>query len=82
MMRRTITRGMLAYATPCGVVYGHTGNTLGYTQFAVASPDGTRSATMSINVAVNEDSKGWSVEVLHALQRAETKAVCLALQGS
>ncbi|MEP6560282.1 MAG: serine hydrolase domain-containing protein, partial [Nakamurella sp.] len=36
---------LFRYQTQCGVVYGHTGNTPGYTQFAVASPDGTRSAT-------------------------------------
>jgi D-alanyl-D-alanine carboxypeptidase len=34
-------------------VYGHTGNIFGYTQFAVASPDGQRSATMSISSQLN-----------------------------
>lgn len=73
---------LFRYETPCGIVYGHTGNTVGYTQFAVASPDGSRSATMSIDIALNENSKGWSADVLHALQRAEAKAICLALKGS
>ncbi|SDZ24132.1 serine hydrolase domain-containing protein [Herbiconiux ginsengi] len=70
---------LFRYQTPCGTVYGHTGNTPGYTQFAVASPDGTRSATMSINLARNLDSTGQDLEVLHALQKAEAAAVCLAL---
>jgi D-alanyl-D-alanine carboxypeptidase len=70
---------LFRYVTPCGVVYGHTGNTAGYTQFAVASPDGTRSATVSINVAVNADSQGQAQDVLTALQRAEAAAICTAL---
>jgi D-alanyl-D-alanine carboxypeptidase len=73
---------LFRYQTPCGVVYGHTGNTPGYTQFAVASPDGTRSATVSINLALNAEITGWGTEVLHALQTAEAAAVCLALDGS
>jgi len=63
-------------------VYGHTGNTPGYTQFAAASPDGTRSATVSMNLARNADSTGQDLEVLHALQKAEAAAVCAALNGS
>ncbi|MDX6643817.1 MAG: D-alanyl-D-alanine carboxypeptidase, partial [Solirubrobacteraceae bacterium] len=35
------------YTTRCGTVYGHTGNTPGYTQFAAASLSGRRSATVS-----------------------------------
>jgi len=73
---------LFRYQTPCGVVYGHTGNTPGYTQFAVASPDGTRSATVSINIALNTDGVGQSLDVLGALQSAEAAAVCLALDGS
>jgi D-alanyl-D-alanine carboxypeptidase len=73
---------LFRYQTPCGVVYGHTGNTPGYTQFAVASPDGTRSATVSINLALNSEGEGQSRDVLGALQTAEAAAVCLALDGS
>jgi D-alanyl-D-alanine carboxypeptidase len=72
---------LFRYETPCGVVYGHTGNTPGYTQFAVASPDGTRSATMAMNLARNADGKGPELQVLHALQQAEAAAVCAALAG-
>ncbi len=37
------------YQTSDGTVYGHTGNTLGYTQFLAASQDGTRSAVVTVN---------------------------------
>ncbi len=73
---------LFRYQTPCGVVYGHTGNTPGYTQFAVASPDGTRSATMAMTLARNADGSPEELQVLHALQQAEAAAVCLALEGS
>ncbi|WP_324604423.1 serine hydrolase domain-containing protein [Streptomyces sp. NRRL F-4474] len=37
------------YTTRCGVVYGHAGRVPGYTQLAVATPDGRRSLTFSVN---------------------------------
>ncbi len=37
------------YDTRCGTVYGHTGNTPGYTHFIAASGDGTRSAVVAVN---------------------------------
>lgn len=65
------------YETKCGTVWGHTGNTPGYTQFAAASADGRRSATVSINeqISVGQGAPG----VLEALRRAEEHAVCAAL---
>ena len=72
---------LFRYSTPCGVVYGHTGNIPGYTQFAVASPDGTRSATVSMTLARNQGSQGQDLEVLHALQQAEAAAICVILDG-
>jgi D-alanyl-D-alanine carboxypeptidase len=77
--RNSASLSLFRYETSCGVVYGHTGNTPGYTQFAVASLDGTRSATVSMNLARNADSLGQDLQVLHALQVAEEAAVCLAL---
>jgi D-alanyl-D-alanine carboxypeptidase len=68
------------YETPCGTVWGHTGNTLGYTQFAAASADGRRSVTVSIN-AQHTPTTG-SLAVFEALRRAEELAVCAALAGS
>jgi D-alanyl-D-alanine carboxypeptidase len=65
------------YETRCGTVWGHTGNTLGYTQFMAASPNGRRSVTVSIN-AQHTPTEGDSV-VFEALRRAEELAVCAAL---
>jgi D-alanyl-D-alanine carboxypeptidase len=68
------------YETKCGTVWGHTGNFLGYTQFAAASADGRRSVTVSIN-AQHTPTIGSPV-VFKALRRAEGLAVCAALAGS
>src|SRR5215213_615116 len=65
------------YETRCGTVWGHTGNTFGYTQFAAASGDGRRSVTVSIN-ALHTLVSGSQV-VFEALRRAEELAVCAAL---
>lgn len=73
---------LFRYETPCGVVFGHTGNTSGYTQFMVASPDGTRSATVAMTVQRNAEGTPEEVQVLHALQQAEAAAICMALDGS
>jgi D-alanyl-D-alanine carboxypeptidase len=71
--------GLFRYETPCGTVYGHSGNTFGYTQLAAASPDGTRSMTMSISLQRTHNSPGHERRVFDALQRAEQAAICLAL---
>jgi D-alanyl-D-alanine carboxypeptidase len=68
------------YETRCGTVWGHTGNTAGYTQFAAGSADGRRSVTVSIN-AQHTPTIGSPV-VFKALRRAEGLAVCAALAGS
>jgi len=70
---------LFRYETPCGVVYGHTGNTSGYTQFMAASPDGTRSATVAMTVQRNAEGTPQELQVLHGLQQAEAAAICLAL---
>ena len=68
---------LFRYETRCGTVWGHTGNTLGYTQFMAASPDGRRSVVVSINTQLTpkEGSRG----AFEALRRAEGLAVCAAL---
>jgi D-alanyl-D-alanine carboxypeptidase len=71
--------GLFRYETPCGTVYGHSGNTFGYTQFAAASLDGTRSMTMSMSLQRTHMSPGHDRRVFDALQRAEQAAICLAL---
>lgn len=55
---------LFRYETPCGTVYGHTGNTPGYTQFMVASPDGTRSATTAMTLARNAGGSSNELQVL------------------
>jgi D-alanyl-D-alanine carboxypeptidase len=65
------------YETRCGTVWGHTGNTLGYTQFVAASPDGSRSVVVSVNsqLTPNDGAPG----VFPALRATERHAVCAAL---
>jgi D-alanyl-D-alanine carboxypeptidase len=69
--------GIFRYATPCGTVWGHTGNTFGYTQFAAASPNGQRSATVSINEQLS--SGVGEPSAFAVLERAFALAVCAAL---
>ena len=72
--------GVFRYETRCGTVWGHTGNTLGYTQFMAASSDGSRSATVSVNSQLTPPDVG-DPEAFKALRRAEELAVCAALAG-
>jgi D-alanyl-D-alanine carboxypeptidase len=64
------------YQTRCGTVYGHTGNTLGYTQFAASTADGSRSVVVQINAQLSPrtDPAGFA-----ALQNIYTLGVCAAL---
>lgn len=43
---------LFRYHTRCGTVFGHTGNTSGYTQFAAATADGRRTVTVSVNAQI------------------------------
>ena len=70
---------LFRYETKCGTVWGHTGNTPGYTQFAAASPDGERSVTVSVNAQLTPTT--GRPAVYGALRRAEGLAVCAALAG-
>jgi D-alanyl-D-alanine carboxypeptidase len=72
--------GVFRYDTRCGTVWGHTGNTLGYTQFMAASPNGSRSATVFVNSQLTRTDGAEGV--FEALRRAEGRAVCAALAGS
>jgi D-alanyl-D-alanine carboxypeptidase len=65
------------YDTRCGTVWGHTGNTPGYTQFMAASSDGRRSVTVSVNTQLTPEA--GAPGVFKALRRAEALAVCAAL---
>lgn len=68
---------LFRYETACGTVYGHTGNTPGYTQFISATADGTRSAVVSINgqITPNRDALRFA-----ELRRIYALAVCAALR--
>ncbi|MGH9024734.1 MAG: serine hydrolase domain-containing protein [Acidimicrobiia bacterium] len=65
------------YETSCGTVYGHTGNTVGYTQFFAASDDGNRSVTFTVTTQLRPDLG----EVFDLLREAQELAVCAALEG-
>jgi D-alanyl-D-alanine carboxypeptidase len=71
--------GIFRYKTRCGTVYGHTGNTPGYTQFVAATGDGSRSATVGINAQITpkQDPKRF-----RDLRRIFELAVCAALAES
>ncbi len=69
--------GLFRYETRCGTVYGHTGNTLGYTQFVAASRDGKRSAVVSVNAQITPGAERPSVRrAFRVLRRLEEQAVC------
>ena len=65
--------GIFRYRTRCGVVYGHTGNTAGYTQFIAASRDGARSTSVSINAQITPST---SPDAFRGLRRIFELAVC------
>jgi D-alanyl-D-alanine carboxypeptidase len=67
---------LFRYDTRCGVVYGHTGNTPGYTQFAAATADGRRTVTVSVNAQITPDS---APERFAELRRVFELAACAAL---
>jgi len=70
--------GIFRYETRCGTVYGHTGNTLGYTQFAASTSDGTRSVVVQANAQI---TPGNAPEAFARLLEVETSAVCASLSN-
>ncbi|MEW1909147.1 serine hydrolase domain-containing protein [Kitasatospora sp. NPDC085895] len=69
---------LLRYTTRCGGVYGHTGNTAGYTQFAAATPDGRRSVTVSVTEQISQRTRP---ALLVQLRAVEEDFVCRLLNG-
>src|SRR5262245_19611887 len=69
------------YKTRCGTMYGHSGNTFGFTQYAAASSDGSRSMTISINLQRTHENEGQAGAVFKAFRKAALLAVCAALAG-
>jgi D-alanyl-D-alanine carboxypeptidase len=64
---------LFRYTTPCGVVYGHTGNFPGYVQWAAATADGTRSVTTTLNIPAPTGA------LLRRLRAVQGTAVCALL---
>ncbi len=68
--------GVFRYRTPCGTVYGHTGNTSGYTEFIAANRNGTRSTSVSVNAQITPKTNPRLFDDLRAIFGL---AVCAAL---
>ncbi|MFI1285587.1 serine hydrolase domain-containing protein [Streptomyces sp. NPDC020858] len=66
------------YTTRCGTVYGHTGNTAGYTQLAAATADGRRSLTFSITTQTSLTS---NPDLLARVRAVQEDFVCALLRG-
>ena len=69
---------LFRYQTRCGVVFGHTGNTPGYTQFVASTRDGRRSTVVSVNAQITPSS---NPKRFADLREIDTLAVCAALDG-
>ena len=67
---------LFRYTTRCGTVFGHTGSTLGYTQFTAATEDGQRSITVSVGAQVTPTINS---EHFAELRRVFELGVCAAL---
>jgi D-alanyl-D-alanine carboxypeptidase len=68
--------GLFRYDTRCGTVYGHTGNTFGYTQLAAATRDGRRTVTVSVNAQITPST---APQQFQHLRLVFEQAVCAAL---
>jgi D-alanyl-D-alanine carboxypeptidase len=73
-------RAIFRYRTRCGTVYGHTGNTPGYTQFMASTLDGRRSVVVSLNAQINETSPQPMLAAFRRLRQIEQDVVCAALR--
>jgi len=71
--------GVFRYRTRCGTVYGHTGVTIAYTQFAASTSNGARSATVSINSRMTPSD---NPEAFAPLGKVFELATCAALAGT
>ncbi|MFF1293409.1 MULTISPECIES: serine hydrolase domain-containing protein [unclassified Streptomyces] len=70
--------GIFRYTTRCGVMLGHTGNTLGYTQLIAATPDGQRSLTFSVTTQINQAQKP---DLLRRMRAVQENLVCSLLRN-
>lgn len=72
--------GIFRYATRCGTIWGHTGTTPGYTQFAAATLGGQRSVTVTATESLTESQTGAKPAAFKRLRALESDAVCAALR--
>jgi D-alanyl-D-alanine carboxypeptidase len=78
--RNSAGLALFRYETPCGTVFGHTGNFPGYTQFTASTRNGRRSLTVSANRQLAPDAPGAGApEAFARLRRAYRVAVCALL---
>jgi D-alanyl-D-alanine carboxypeptidase len=70
--------GIFRYQTSCGTVYGHTGNFPGYTIFAAATRDGSRSAEVVINEQLNDNPVTPAFKLLRQI---DGLAICAATRS-
>lgn len=67
------------YRTKCGTVYGHTGNTLGYTQFIAASAHGTDSVSVTVSGQITPKERP---SLFPELRKVFELGVCAAVSGT
>jgi D-alanyl-D-alanine carboxypeptidase len=68
--------GIFRYETRCGVVFGHTGNTFGYTQFMAATRSGRRSAVVTVTRQITQQTLP---DLYVDVRKVLTRATCAAL---
>ena len=69
--------GIFRYRTGCGTMYGHTGNTPGYTALIASSADGRRSLVVQVNTELNRGRGG--PKAFQALREVFSLGICAAL---
>jgi D-alanyl-D-alanine carboxypeptidase len=77
--RNSAGLAIFRYQTRCGTVYGHTGNTAGFTQFVAASTDGKQSVSVTVNAQIIPKSNPARFRELRAIYEL---AVCAAKSPS
>lgn len=71
---------MFRYKTRCGAVFGHSGNFPGYTQFTVATRNGRRGLTFSVNRQLDLAAPGiLAPQAFKVLRKDYGAAVCTLL---
>lgn len=71
---------LFRYRTRCGTVFGHSGNLPGYTQFTVATRNGRRGMTFTVNRQLAPDAPGpLAPQAFRMLRRDYGAAVCTLL---